>query len=359
MPLIDPIANGYDEDDNNVFDCKQKDTPASTTPRTPTQRRLLLLTLNITLLIMWTLMSMPSSFFPESFVGRHIDDTWQGIIFASFPVGAMVACPLAVKVTRCLGGFRNASLFGLISMAVMSCLFGAVPFVNYSANSEYAFLVFGFLYGLLSTVGEMASYSLLIQMGAETGSVGLYVSLGEVTTGVGCMLGPPIGGVLYAAFEDVPGPVQFFMPFAVMAVVPLLQIVLVMYTVPRGSFEAEDDGGGELHEPFFGGGRSVLRILLVGIGVVLTAASYAALSPTMEVRLHYLGVPDDSLSSTTGLYLFIGSALYVRSVCVYCLSGILARRTLCVHACGGAHNDVVAGVKSTRAPHIAVGNIAY
>ena len=307
MPLL--------ADKHFTEDAGAAENEKSLTRRTPSQRRLLLLALNITLLIMWTLMCMPSSFFPESTVGRQIGGTWQGIIFASWPVGAMVSSPLAGKATRCLGGFRNATLFGLISMAVTLLLFGAVPFVVSSATSEWPFLVLGFMYGVLATVGEMASYALLVQMGAETASVGLYVSLGEVTTGVGCMLGPPIGGVLFAAFGSLQGlndATQFFLPFAVMAILPVLQIVLVMYVVPRGQpGDGEDDEDGKLPEPFFGGGRSKLRIVLVGIGVVLTAASSAALSPTLEIRLHYLGVPNDSLSSTTGLYLFVSGALYM------------------------------------------------
>ena len=53
------------------------------------------------------------------------------------------------------------------------------------------------------------------------------------------------------------------------------------------------------------------RYGIVCASVTLVALCYAALGPTLETRLLHMGVPQDTLSSTTGLYFLADSFLYM------------------------------------------------
>lgn len=297
-PLLDPVA---DEEFGAHSDVVDNDYDGAVPPISKTT----LFLLNFILFIQWVLMSMISSFFPDSFIGDQISDTMQGVLFASLPVGAMVTAPFIGRIMLRLKP-KNTIMIGVVAMAVFMLAFGSVVFFITTADAFYPFVVFGFLYGSLSTLAEMGCYAMLTQIGSERGNVGLMISIAEVVTGFGCMLGPPIGGALFQLGSSLSETMQFFLPFAIIVVIPICTFVAVAFLLPKRPIDPDKKPGRfQLCKP-----TARWRLGVVCVGIVVTACTYASLSPTLEIRVDYLGVPASSLSSTTGIYFFLGSSLY-------------------------------------------------
>ena len=77
----------------------------------------------LVLLTQWLIMTMPSSFFPDSPTGDIISNTMQGIIFATYPFGAMVASPLVGPLMSKLSKKKTICI-GLIAMILFVILPG-------------------------------------------------------------------------------------------------------------------------------------------------------------------------------------------------------------------------------------------
>ena len=277
--------------------------------------------LYLTLVVQWLIMTMTSSFFPDSDVGITISNTWQGFIFAAFPFGSMVTSPFVGPIMDRIQK-RTTLIIGLTSMAVFILSFGAVPFVLSSpAAAAPTFLVIAFLYGCGSTLAELGAYTILTQTGSARGNLGLLMSLGEVMVGTGAMLGPPVGGGLYAwgTTMDLDQNLRFMFPFFWAAALPLLTLASVLVFVPppkplagSDADETEKNGSSNLENdaPDSTKSRSPCRMTfrqaLFAAGLIASALSYASCRPTLEIRLKYLGVPESSLSSTTGLVFLVG-----------------------------------------------------
>ena len=102
-----------DEDGNNIEQVAGNKTSRDTnnnnnnnnssSSNNKNSTRCLLVTLYMTLLTQWVIMSLISSFFPESAIGKTIDTAMQGIIFSSFPVGSMVGAPCIGVAMKHLG----------------------------------------------------------------------------------------------------------------------------------------------------------------------------------------------------------------------------------------------------------------
>ena len=262
---------------------------------------------------------MTSAFFPDSIVGAPISNTWQGIIFAAFPFGSMVTAPF-IEVIMSRLHKKTTLIVGLLSMIVFLLMFGAVPFVIPAPAQAPVFTVVGFLYGCGSTLAELGSYAMVAQIGSEHGNVGLLVSVSEVVIGIGVMLGPPVGGGLYALGNSLglSDNLGFLFPFLCAVIFPVMDLVavsIVLKSDPWSDTDSDDDEDTPVAENTTSR-KCDFRRVIIAVGLVFSAVTYGALRPTLEIRLAYLGIPFDQLSSTSGLYFLLAGGVYVLLECI-------------------------------------------
>jgi hypothetical protein len=320
-PLLDPISAAGSP--SSTGSGSRPNSPS--TPKKPitAAQKCALVCLYLILLTQWLVITLSSSFFPESGPGRPISAAVQGLIFAAMPLGSTVASPFVEPIMQCLGSTRLTLLLGLASMVVLTLALGAVPFVVAGAPAAYPFMVLGLVYGAGSTLAELGAYATVTQIGAQTGNVGFLVSIAEVMMGVGAMVGPPIGGGVFAAGGalGLSSDWQFMLPFLV-ATVPSVFCLIAVMVLMRGKEEKEDkdaeegegekDGDEEDDDPVSPGQRKPCckrpfgcrHFMLMGCAAY-TAVVTSMLSPMLEIALDFLGVPQASLASTTGYYFFV------------------------------------------------------
>ena len=285
-----------------------------------------LIAVYFTLFAQWVLMSMPASFLPDSDIGQLIGNTEQGLIFASLPIGCMLTAPFVPFLVHASSN-RKAIIIGSILMAVFYVALGVVPFILPNAKSAYLFMAIGFLYGCGSTLAEVACGTVLTQLGSERGIVGTLVSISEVVTGVSCMLGPPMGGLIYTLGDtlELSSEWQFLFPFAAASLLPALALALVLLLMKSSPNVSEASGEVDSQRkppracltPTFG-------YVMVCAGLVITSICYSALGATLEIRLDHLGVASSKLSSTAGLYFFLTSLMFVVMFCLIMCVGCSA-----------------------------------
>ena len=192
-------------------------------------------------------MTLMPAFFAASAPGVRYTTLQQGIVFASFPFGAMVASPFLGAAIPTHLSQRTAMVTGLVAMAVLTLAFGAAPLVVTAADPAplMATLVgLGLLYGMFSTAAETGAYSLLLTV-ARKDQQGRLIAAAEVAGSAGSMLGPFLGGAMYTAVDLFPhvDPLwAFFAPFA--AVSPLPAICVVAFRSCGVAFRGEPGNGG-------------------------------------------------------------------------------------------------------------------
>ena len=149
-----------------------------------------------------------------------ISDTFEGLIFTVFPVGITIMSFIAPRLVL-KWGVRRCAVLGMMATAVCIVLMGIVPDVlptNESGGTkdvdavaaQWCFIVAYFLAGFL---GALADNAAIVDVGArfKACSGTAMASVGTVS-GLGCMAGPPLGGVLCADPLDT---AQFRLPFLV------------------------------------------------------------------------------------------------------------------------------------------------
>ena len=209
------------------------------------QRRLLLVCW-VLLLVQWTLMTFMSSFFPLSGPGSGISPVMVGVVFSSLPLGIALASPFVGAVMRRLG-VRRTLTAGCVAMALCFALFGAVPLLLGGGGGgggkvrEAAFVVTGLLYGAGSALAESGVYAALQRNFAS--QMGQVLSTTETVAGMGCMVGPFVGGVAFDALARIgalarDAELHFALPFLLAALMPLACALAV-----RKFVQGDDDDG--------------------------------------------------------------------------------------------------------------------
>jgi len=181
-----------------------------------------------------------SSFFPTYAEDNNISGTISGLIFAAYPLGITITSAVGTDWMHRLG-LKSCLVVGMINTTLFTFLFGATPtlckrFGFGDQNQQWFFLLFYFLGGLGGAVAEtgcimIANYRFRENSGAISASIG-------TVCGLGCMAGPPMGGILYD-YGAYTGLTAFFFPFLVFSAVPFIILAALPFALGP-SFSDED-----------------------------------------------------------------------------------------------------------------------
>lgn len=155
--------------------------------------------------------------------------TVSGLVFAAYAFVIFVLSPVAGKYLPKLGPVR-VLLVGSLVEGLGEILFGFVVFFQ----EQWTFALFSFLLRIVTAVGAAFSQTALISILCVLYPDHVSVSFGmlELASGVGLMIGPSLGGLLY----HIGG---FMLPFTALGLFSWLMLGIAMLTLPRHGVHTE------------------------------------------------------------------------------------------------------------------------
>ncbi|KAJ1625265.1 major facilitator superfamily domain-containing protein [Pavlovales sp. CCMP2436] len=211
-------------------------------------------------------------FFPQHALGLGLSHLATGLIFSSFMWAGVIWTPVATRISRSTSPRLLLSVCVLLQ-AGLTAAFAPMAAISNAPTFFVATFSVRLIQGFVTTTYEVAVSSLLIRSCAPE-RVGTWLGIQESARGVGLMLGPALGGVLY-------GFGGFGLPFLANAGVLLLLGLLVLVTLrtPEGEEGARRDKA-----PPVGMGE-----LLSNPGIGVTTALFCALAATLSMLDPTLG----------------------------------------------------------------------
>ncbi len=272
--------------------------------RNEAERRKLLLVAFLILFVRYVVATFLSAFFPQVASEQGISGTAEGLIFAAYPLGmAVTSTATASLILR--WGTRTSIMMGLVLCGVSTALFGFVPDFADSAGGGVPTLqaMYAGLYFANGLLGGLADTGVLILVSNKfKDKLGVvFASIGTVC-GVGCMLGPLLGAVLYSITSSPEW--RFRMPFVVTSGFPLLLAAVCPCTLPQIYAADNDDSSAAAKTACHGdvatdtkpkGCRAACDMLLtpavaLSVGAIaISGTIVASLDPTLAYRLSTVG----------------------------------------------------------------------
>jgi len=256
--------------------------------------------------------SVLAAFFPQEAKAKGMSDDGVGIVFASFAAVIFVCSPLAGRLMT-KHGKVIVYLWGLLTVSVATTCFAAASVVP-AGWPFYTFcLVMRLMQGVGSALEETAAYAIIADI--EPDRVSLFLGICEISTGLGYMIGPPLGGLLFSLGG-------FAVPFLVLGLMLLPTAALIYNYLPldrRGKDNGDDEGSAK-DVPM----RSLLRnpqIMVIAVTAMLANSDYAFLEPTLGDHARESGLADTP--DYIGMLFSVASISYTVTCPVI---GILAQR---------------------------------
>eukprot|EP00039_Didymoeca_costata_P001180 m.50404 g.50404 ORF g.50404 m.50404 type:complete len:784 (+) comp10669_c0_seq1:87-2438(+) len=255
-----------------------------------------------------------SPFFADICERRGISNSMQGIIFSAFPLGIALTASISSGLIMRIGT-RQAVFIGILGSALTTILFGVIPdlqrvFSFPDDSLQWGFMVVYFLNGFIGGLAETGTTILLTakytdRLGAVTASIG-------TVCGLGCLAGPPIGGVLY----DLPKKFNpnwdaiwtdgwcFRLPFFVFGFFCLVLSLYVYVYFGNVQAEAQDENAAAPVSQVLSWSR-----LLSLVAIALSGTIVATLDPTLSHKLYKEPYGYDA--DRVGLVFMMSSMLYI------------------------------------------------
>jgi MFS transporter, ACDE family, multidrug resistance protein len=179
----------------------------------------------LSVVIMWTLYGNIATFYPPYKKHHHptITDTMVGTVLAMMEVGILVSSPF-ISMTLQKVGRKNFIIIGHILMILSSIGFGLLVYIE----KDSAFFWTSIGLRLIQGFGDScASISIFSIIGTEyTENQELYFGYLESAVGIGLMLGPVIGQLMY-------NKVGFEKTFYCTAIIISVSLLLQLFLIPR------------------------------------------------------------------------------------------------------------------------------
>jgi len=277
-----------------------------------TPRKLLVFfCINIANLGCHSVYSVLAAFFPQEAKRKGMSDDGVGIVFASFAAVIFVCSPFAGRLmTR--HGKVIVYLWGLICVALATIAFSLAVLVP-AGWPFYAFcLIMRLLQGVGSALEETAAYAIIADIEPER--VSFFLGICEISTGVGYMIGPPLGGLLFSLGG-------FAVPFLVLGIMLLPTAALIYTYLPLDRIGSKgDEDASPKDVPM----RTLVRnpqVLVIAVTAMLANSDYAFLEPTLGDHARESGLAESP--DYIGMLFSVASISYTVSCPVI---GILAQR---------------------------------
>ena len=134
-------------------------------------------------------------FLPFEFKRKGVDQNWIGYIFAIYSLAVIFCSPLVGKMI-CKYGRRNLIVVGMLLMGASFVVFGFTSDIEHKETFITMSLLNRFIQGFASSLIQTTMYSICTNFYPDNKEA--MVGYIEAVTGIGLILGPLIGSVLYA-----------------------------------------------------------------------------------------------------------------------------------------------------------------
>lgn len=153
----------------------------------------------ISLTVVSTLYLNVGAFFPlyvDMKFGNRINTTMVAIILCAFEVSAVLSTPIhAITISKM--GRKNAMIIGLIAVILATYMLG---FLAYFKKDQWLeFYLLAILARLIQGYGDSLAITTIFSVvsSAYPDNKAKYISMLEAAGGLGLMIGPPIGSIIY------------------------------------------------------------------------------------------------------------------------------------------------------------------
>ena len=267
-----------------------------------TQNKILVMVcINLANLVCHSVYSVLAAFFPQEGKAKGMSDDTVGVIFAAFAAVSIVCSPFVGRLMSMHGkvwiyilGLLLVSV-STISFSVASLLPAGAPFAAWclamrilqglgaalEETAAYAAQFFGANFGTELRTRPRASdpayppplrsYAIIADIDSE--NVSFFLGITEISTGLGYMVGPPVGGLLFS-FGG------FAMPFLLHGTALLPAAALIYLRVPSDAHRAGKEDADARDIPMSKLVASP-QVMVIAIASMLANSDYAFLEPTL------------------------------------------------------------------------------
>lgn len=295
---------------------------------------LVLICINLSNMICHAVYSVLAAFFPQEAKAKGMGDDTVGLIFATFAAVIFITCPAAGRLMSRHGKVR-VYVSGLVLVSVATIFFSLAGRLDAGAPFAAWCLVFRVLQGIGCAMEETAAYAIIADV--DTDNRTFFMGISEVSTGLGYMIGPPLGGSLFSLGG-------FQAPFVTLGLLLLPAALLIYRNVPLDGRSDKEDAKGDiplralLRRPQVGAPRhrpaphpspraadpraaSAAQIFVIAVASMLANSDYAFLEPTLGD--HAMGSQLATSPDSIGILFSVASITYTLACPVI---GLLASR---------------------------------
>ncbi|KAL9988702.1 hypothetical protein ACROYT_G003178 [Oculina patagonica] len=235
-----------------------------------------------------------SPFFPGEAQEMGASGTMIGLIFGIYPLVVFVVAPLIGVILPTVGP-KFTLTAGIFLCSGSQILFGFVSMLP----KGVVFVVFCFVLRVVMAFGGAAAdtASFAIVAGEFGSNIGTVTGAMETFTGLGFMLGPPLGGVLYSAGG-------FKLPFIVMGGLLLSILPVVLVILPKDENVNRDEKAGSLLQAI-----KIPGITMIGLSILVSGCVLGFLDPTFAPYMKKFGLGP----SKVGLLFLLAAGSYAIS----------------------------------------------
>ncbi|XP_013381873.1 MFS-type transporter SLC18B1-like isoform X2 [Lingula anatina] len=238
-------------------------------------------------------LSVPGPFFPEEAKKKGLNNTQSGWVFAVFSLTQFLVSPVCGKLLPVVGS-RFMFLSGTFLGGGCVIIFGMLDKINFN-DGGMMFLAFCLVTRIFMSIGCTAATTaaFAICINSFPNAVATVLGVLETFTGLGMMLGPAIGGVLYEAGG-------YMLPFLVLGIVMVITVPITFVLLPKHEDKDQSSNGSmwQLLKSPSG--------LVICLTIMMSAIVWAALDPTLQPHLEDFDLSADII----GLVFLLSSAFY-------------------------------------------------
>nr|XP_006136319.1 MFS-type transporter SLC18B1 [Pelodiscus sinensis] len=209
--------------------------------------------------------SILGPFFPREAEKKGASDTVVGLVFGCFAVSYFLTSLILGNYLVQIGA-KFIFVAGMFVSGCITILFGMLD----KAPDGPIFIGLCFLVRAMDAIGfaaaMTASFSILAK--AFPNNIATVMGSLETFTGLGLVLGPPIGGFLYQSFG-------YEVPFIVLGCLVLLLVPLNMYLLPKYDAVTSKDSFWTL--------ITLPKVVFLCFTIISVSASFGFLDPTMSL----------------------------------------------------------------------------
>ncbi|XP_073984851.1 MFS-type transporter SLC18B1-like isoform X2 [Rhodnius prolixus] len=235
--------------------------------------------------------SLQAPFYPQEAESKGASATEYGLVFGSFEFMAFISSPILGRYIHFLGVKTTLNL-GMMVAAISAMCFGLLDLVE----THDTFITLSFILRMTESLGSTAALvsAFSITAAAFPQSVATTFATLEVFYGLGYIVGPTLGGLLFSLGG-------YKLPFLVMGTVIIVADLFVFLVLPPISKVIDDENNVSV--------CSVLRVpgvVLDALSVVATSISMGFLAATLEPHIRIFQLSP----VTNGLMFIISGGTY-------------------------------------------------